>query len=577
MGSASRDCQDAGYGRGNEPPSGLGAVRAKRNVRERMRNIRRWSITLVACTGVAVASAAQSAPAPAQIGAPNDPLTESGVDDVVARAMSAFNTPGVAVGIVKDGKVALAKGYGVREEGKVGQVDSDTLFQIGSTTKAFTAAALAILVDEGKLKWDDKVIDYLPDFRMYDPWVTREFTIRDLLTHHSGFGEGAGDLMFYPSSDFTRSEIIHGLRYIKPKSSFRSHYDYDNVLYIVAGQIIPAVTGQSWEDFVQARILSPLDMKGCAPNFARVPSRTDVASPHQIVQGKPSTIPVERLDVIGPAGTINCNVDGMNKWIETQLGEGKTPSGTELFSPARSDEMWSPVTLEPISPPRAALTGSFFQAYGLGWEITNEYRFKRVFHTGGVPGMTTWVAMVPELHLGVVVLTNLDNGYAMEAIGNQIVDAYVGAPKRDWIDTVKAVTDDTQSSADAVTDEVTATLLKPSPPSLPLEAYAGQYSDPWRGGAVVWREGNQLRLKISRTEDLTGALMPYRGDVFVVRWNRRGLNADAYVRFTSKFGGGIENMTLRAISPATDSSFDFQDLDFQKVDSMPGRQADLAK
>jgi len=191
--------------------------------------------------------------------------------------------------------------------------------------------------------------------------------------------------------------------------------------------------------------------------------------------------------------------------------------------------------------------------------------------------MTTWVAMIPQLHLGVVVLTNLDNGFAMEAIGNQIVDAYVGAPKRDWVDTVKEVTSATQSSADAVTDKVAATLLSPSPPSLPLQAYAGQYSDPWRGGATVSLEGNHLRLKISRTDDLDGVLMPYSGDVFVVRWNRRGLNADAYVRFTPKFDGGIENMTLRPISPATDTSFDFQDLDFTKLDSVPGKEGDPAK
>jgi len=260
----------------------------------------------------------------------------------------------------------------------------------------------------------------------------------------------------------------------------------------------------------------------------------------------------------------------MNKWLETQLNEGKSSVGVQIFSPERSAEMWSPVTPEPINPPRAALTGSFFQAYGLGWEISNEYGFKRVSHTGGVPGMTTWVAMIPQQHLGVVVLTNLDNGFAMEAVGNQILDAYVGAPKRDWVGTVQAVTGAMQSDADAVNAGVAATLVKPLPPTLPLAAYAGSYSDPWRGAATVTLQGDHLRLKISRTADLDGILLPYRGDVFVVRWNRRGLNADAYVRFAPKFGGGIESMTLQAISPATDTSFDFQDLDFEKVDSAAG-------
>jgi CubicO group peptidase (beta-lactamase class C family) len=518
-----------------------------------------------------------AASVPSTVAASISPIAESRIDDTVTRAMAAFQTAGVAVGIVKDGKVVMAKGYGVREVGKPALVDAETVFQIGSTTKAFTAAALAILVDEGKIHWDDKVIDYLPDFRMNDAYVTREFTIRDLLTHHSGLGEGAGDLMFYPATDFTRTEIIHGLRYIKPKSSFRAEYDYDNVLYIVAGQIIPAVTGQSWEDFVQEHILTPLGMMDCAPNYARIPHRADVASPHQLVEGKSAAIPVEALDVIGPAGTINCNVNGMNIWLQTQLAEGKSPTGLQLFSPERSEEMWSPVTPEPINPALAALTGSYFKAYGLGWEISNQFGYERIFHTGAVPGMTTWVAMIPQLQLGVVVLTNRENGWAMEAIGNQILDAYVGAPERDWVDTVSGVVQQRRADAQAVNDTVAATLAKAAPPPLPLEAYTGHYADPWRGEAVVRREGEHLLLKISRTHDLEGALTPFSGDIFVVRWNRRGLDADAYVRFTPKFGGGVENMTLQAISPATDSSFDFQDLNFRKLDAAPGSAGTTSK
>jgi CubicO group peptidase (beta-lactamase class C family) len=515
---------------------------------------------------VAFACAIAAANAPSIAAQTTTPIAESRIDDTVARAMAAFKTSGIAVGIVKDGKVVMAKGYGLREVGKPAPVDTQTVFQIGSTTKAFTAAALAILVDEGKIHWDDKVIDYLPDFRMNDAYVTREFTIRDLLTHHSGLDEGAGDLMFYPATDFTRSEIIHGLRYIKPQSSFRAKYDYDNVLYIVAGQIIPAVTGQSWEDFIQTRILTPLGMKDCAPNYARIPHRTNLASPHQLVDGKPAAIPVEALDVIGPAGTINCNVDGMNIWLQTQLAAGKSPTGLQLFTPERSGEMWSAVTPEPLNAALAALTGSYFKSYGLGWEISNQFGYERIFHTGAVPGMTTWVAMIPQLQLGVVVLTNRENGWAMEAIGNQILDAYVDAPKRDWVDTVSSVVQQRQADAQAVNDSVVATLAKAAQPPLPLDAYTGHYTDPWRGAAVVRREGEHLELKISRTHDLEGPLLPFSGDIFVVRWNRRGLDADAYVRFTPRFGGGIESMTLQAISPATDSSFDFQDLNFRKID-----------
>src|ERR1700733_8641828 len=229
--------------------------------------IQRLSIIFVLVSLPSLVTRAASPSAP--------PISPAAIDATVARAMRAFQVPGMAVGIVKDGKLLYAKGYGVREVGKPGRVDADTLFQIGSNTKAFTAAALAILVDEGKIHWDDRVIDYLPQFRMYDPYVTREFTIRDLLTHRSGLGLGAGDLMFWPTTDFSRAEVMRGLRYLKPASGFRSEYAYDNLLYMVAGQIIPAVTGKSWEDFITERIFGPLQMRPCAASYGRIPDRTD--------------------------------------------------------------------------------------------------------------------------------------------------------------------------------------------------------------------------------------------------------------------------------------------------------------
>jgi Beta-lactamase class C and other penicillin binding proteins len=260
------------------------------------------------------------------------PISGTRLDQTVTRAMRAFDVPGVAVGIVKDGRLVFAKGYGVREYGKPERVDTDTLFQIGSNTKAFTAAALAIMVDEGKIGWDDRVIDYLPDFRLHDPYVTSEITVRDLLSHRSGLGTGAGDLMFYPETDFSRSEIIHGLRYLKPVSSFRSRYDYDNVLYIVAGEIITPVSGQNWEDFVEKRIFAPLQMGACAASYDRIKDRSNVASPHVVASGKLVPRPVENLRTIGPAGTINCNVNGMASWLRTQLSGGAAPDGSQLFA-----------------------------------------------------------------------------------------------------------------------------------------------------------------------------------------------------------------------------------------------------
>jgi len=497
------------------------------------------------------------------------PISPDAIDRTAARAMQAFNVPGMAVGIIKDGKLIYGKGYGVREYGKAGSVDIDTLFQIGSNTKAFTAAALALLVDEGKLRWDDKVIDYIPEFRMYDPYVTREFSIRDLLTHRSGLGEGAGDLMFYPATDFSRAEIIHGLRYLKPVSSFRSKYDYDNLLYMVAGQIVAVVSGQSWEDFVTQRILDRLQMKACAASYGRIADRSNVATPHVMVGGKLIPIKPLQLTAIAPAGAISCNISGMAKWLQVQLDSGKTADGSQLFTPKRGAEMWSANTVMPLNPALAYLTHTRFKDYGLGWVVQDEFGYKRVSHTGAVPGTVTWVTMIPELRLGIVVLTNQQEDVAMEAVGNQILDAYVGAPKRDWVAIAVAYKDKQMGESKAIEAEAAKVGAAAGPPPLPLSAYAGHYRDPWRGDAEVRQEGGKLVLKISRTQDLVGSMTPFRGNIFIVRWNDRSLDADAYVRFSQGYEQEIDGMTMRAISPLTDSSFDFQDLNFKKVQEDP--------
>jgi len=494
------------------------------------------------------------------------------VDRTVAAAMQAFQVPGVAVGIVKDGKLVFAKGYGVREVGKPGRIDADTLFQIGSNTKAFTAAALAILVDEGKLRWDDKVIDYLPDFRLYDPYVTREFTLRDLLTHHSGLGPGAGDLMFFPPTDMTRAEIIHGLRYLKPASSFRSQYDYDNLLYMVAGQIIPQVTGASWEDFVTQRILVPLHMTPCAASLGRITDRTNLASPHVVINGEIKAVPALNMDTIGPAGTINCNIKGMAEWLKTQLAEGSTPASRRLFSVQRSKEMWSVVTPIPIDPLLSSMYNSHFSGYGLGWFLSDAHGYERVYHEGGVLGMVTWVSMIPEMNLGVLVFTNQENDAAIESIGGQILDGYLGAASRDWVTIAKGIMDSRGSDANAAEKAAAAVAAAAGPPTLPLDAYAGTYHDSWRGDAVVRQEGHGLALRISRSTFLEGNLVPYSGNIFIVRWNDRSLGADAYVRFEQGFGQQVVGMTLQAVSPTTDFSFDFQDLDFKRIDAPLAKQ-----
>ncbi len=374
--------------------------------------------------GVIGASAAQ---APAA-------TSEAALDRVVERTMETFSVPGIAVGIIKDGKLVLAKGYGVREAGKPAPVDADTLFGIASNTKAFTAASLAILAEEGKLGWDDRVVDHLPRFQLADPYVTREFTIRDLLTHRSGLGLGAGDLMIWPSTDFTREEIIARLKFLPPVTSFRSQFAYDNLLYMVAGEVVAAASGKSWEDFVEERILDRLDMAPCAVVHSRIePGFNNIAVPHVPVGGNLEVVKPDAIEAIAAAGAIRCNINGMAKWLIVQLAGGKMADGTVLFGADQHKEMWSPQTLEPVSEEAYALNRTHFQAYGLGWQLDDFHGYKRVSHTGGLLGMVSYVNLVPELDLGVIVLTNQQSGAAMTAISQHVLTSYMGTGERDWV------------------------------------------------------------------------------------------------------------------------------------------------
>jgi CubicO group peptidase (beta-lactamase class C family) len=492
------------------------------------------------------------------------------IDQLAGRAMREFSVPGLAIGVVKDGRLVFAKGYGTRELGQKAPVDAETLFAIGSNTKEFTAASLAILVDEGKLHWDDRVIDYLPDFRLWDPYVTREFTIRDLLTHRSGLGTGAGDLMFVTATDFTRTDLLRALRYLKPASSFRSRFAYDNLLYVIAGQVVAAVSGQSWEDFVTVRILKPLRMDFCAADDTRLADRSNLASPHLVVNGQLTKVAALSIPLVAPAGAINCNITGMAKWVSAQLGRGTSPDGVKIFSEAQSVQMWAPHTILPTGGDRQLATRTHFLSYGLGWMIEDTDGYERVWHNGGLPGMVTHVSLVPELNLGVIVLTNQQEGAALESISLQIIEAYAGLPKRDWIALSaanKAKRQQQLKEADAKGAADLAGKGAWTPPN--LHAYAGTFKDPWRGEASITQRGDSLELTFSHTNALTGPLTPVGVNLFVVRWKDRSLNADAYVRFSTDYSGKAAGFTMQAVSATTDFSFDFQDLDFSRVADRP--------
>ena len=521
---------------------------------------------LIAACGILACVSAQAADT-------RGPLSDGEIDGVVNRTMAAFAVPGIAVGIVKDGRLVYAKGHGVRELGQRAAVDADTMFAIGSNSKAFTTAALAMLVDAGRLHWDDRVIDYLPEFRMADPFVTREFTVRDLVTHRSGLGIGAGDLLFVPLTDFTRQDVIRALRYLKPVTSFRSQFAYDNLLYVVAGEIVAAVSGMTWEDFVTSRILAPLDMSACAVASDRLPIRANWASPHAVIDGTLRTVSRLELPLVGPAGGIQCNVTGMSRWVAAQLAQGQTASGSRLFSAMQSEEMWTPQTAMRPSGTMAELTRTHFLAYGLGWGLDDVDGYKRVSHNGGLPGMVTHVSMIPELNVGVIVLTNQQERFALSAVALSILEGYMGVARRDWVSlaqAAKAELDQRMREADHASAPAAAAEKDAAP--IDLGAYVGTFVDAWRGPATISRREQGLELTFSHTDGLSGSLTPLSRSLFVVRWSDRSLNADAYVRFARDFSDGVSGFTMRPVSASTDFSFDFQDLDFIRTQDIPPRR-----
>jgi CubicO group peptidase (beta-lactamase class C family) len=485
-------------------------------------------------------------------------------DSYVARVLKTFDVPGLSVAIVKDGKVVFAKGYGVRKMGNPTPVDENTLFGIGSNTKAFTSAALATLVDERKICWDDRVYERLPGFQMYDPYVSHEMTIRDLLTHRSGMGLGEGDLLFWPHTTYSREEIIHRLRFMKPASSFRSRFAYDNLLYMTAGQIIPAVTGKSWDDYIRERILLPLQMTTTNLSTTAFKPGDDYAWPHSVVDGKLQAVPFQSLDNVGPAGSINSSAAEMAKWLLTQLNHGKyVGRDGHLFSEQRSREMWSPHTIIPtaeIAGPLAALKHNF-SAYGLGWFLQDYHGHKTVGHGGGVLGFVSQVMLLPDENLGVVVLTDAEKSGALGAILYHLLDHYLALKPADWISAFKAADEQDEKEAADVMKKRDATRAAESLPSLPLEKYAGVYTDAWYGPASIRAENAKLVFTLDHTPAAIADLDHWQYDTFKAHWRDHTIE-DAFVTFALKPDGSIDHFTMAAVSPLADFSFDYQDLYF---------------
>ncbi|MFT3912185.1 MAG: serine hydrolase [Ferruginibacter sp.] len=490
------------------------------------------------------------------------------IDSLVEKTLRVFDVPGIAVAVVKDGKVIHSKGYGVRSLNTNQKVDENTLFGIASNSKAFTSTALGMLIDEGKLKWDDKVTDYIPEFKLYDPYVSDAFTIRDLLTHRSGLGLGAGDLMFFPdSNDFTIKEIIHNLRYLKQVSSFRTKFDYDNLLYMVAGEVIARVSGMSWSDFIETRIMQPLNMRSSAGDFRRLKDKSNVVDPHCPVDGKVKVIRRDWSPNAAAAGGIYSNLTDMCKWVIMQMNDGKYGDNLskKLFSEDVHEEMWTPQTILPVHGPSPYDT--HFASYGLGWFLSDVKGYKQVTHTGGLAGIVTQVTLIPELKLGIIVFTNQQSGAAFTAITNTIKDSYFGIKGKDRVKEQRDRVDKNEANAKKITDEMNKDIenqLKNSVSKIDFSTFTGTYTDAWFGDVIISIKNGKLWFDSKRSPMFTGEMFAYKGNSFVVKWNERSFDADAFVKFDLDNTGKASGIKMEAISPLTDFSFDFQDLDFKR-------------
>jgi CubicO group peptidase (beta-lactamase class C family) len=490
----------------------------------------------------------------------------------IERAMAEFGSPAIAVSVVYDGDVYYSAGHGIVEVDSRARVDDRTLFQIGSVSKAFTTAAVALLVDAGKLRWNDPVIDHLPEFRLHDPWVTREFTIRDLLTHRSGLPLGAGDLLMFPDGNATPAEVIHALRYFEPATSFRSEFAYDNLLYIVAGEVVARVSGEPFADFLEKRLFAPLGMNECVATPDRAAPGAEIATPHMSVDGELEITTTRVTNLVAAAGGIACSARGMARWMAFMLGEGTTADGAQLISAAQFAELTKPVTLLPAPGYLAEHAGTRLNAYALGWGVSTFYGEPMLSHSGGVWGVTTFIALMPEQKLAVFASNNQMSA-APRAVVNDIVDAFLedssSKAGKDWVSILASVSGDRGSAAQKVVDEAWAARDADSTPSLPLEAYTGTYRDPWYGTIRISLEDGRLKFESDRNEPLQGPLEHFQHDTFVARWADRRLHADAYVSFLLGPAGDVERIRMQAVSPATDFSYDFHDLDLEIVDERP--------
>lgn len=496
-----------------------------------------------------------------------EPLSNKQIDRVVKKAMKTFNVPGIAVAVIKDGEVVLSKGYGVRSEKNGGEVNENTLFGIASNTKAFTAAAIGKLVDMGKLTYDTRVSTIIPELQFYNPYMTSEVTVMDLLSHRTGLGLGAGDLMVFPASNsLTEAELIHNMRYLKPVSRFRTDYHYNNLMFVMAGEVIERVSGVPYEEFIMDNFVKPLEMERTVMNYKKIKDHSNEITGHVPVDGELLPVGLSFTEEANSAAGMWSSVHDMSKWVLAQLQHGKYGENLtdSLFSEKVHEEMWSPQTI--IDRSGKGFYNTHFSSYGTGWGLSDVNGYKQVTHSGGLLGIVTKVLMIPELDLGIIVLTNQQSGAAFGAITHSIKDGYLGLAPTDWIKKYHERGIKRVAKAQKVVDAAWK-VVENNKTSDNLNVYIGTYNDPWFGNISISKKGDQLYFEAENAHGLKGKLFYYKGNTFIVKWEDRTLKADAFVIFSLDKEGKANGVKMQAVSPMTDFSFDFQDLNFDRVNS----------
>jgi CubicO group peptidase (beta-lactamase class C family) len=436
------------------------------------------------------------------------------LDAEIERAMKELRIPGLAVAVVKDDSVVFARGYGVRRLGSAEKVDPRTLFAIGSTTKAFTAAAVGAMVDDGKLSWDDRAVDRLPGFALHDPNVTREIRIHDLLSHKSGLGR-RGDALWYGTS-LTKEEVLERIAHLPPATGLRTSLGYQNIMFLAAGESAARAAGTTWDDLVRTRIFAPLGMKDATTSVRDLPAGGNIAMPHAELEGQVREVPWRMIDNIKPAGSINAHVLDMSQWLRMWLGNGALGE-RRVLSDSVIREILTPQIYTSVAPGAAAATGTHFRAYGMGW-VLEDYRGRKLaWHNGGIDGMKAQVVLVPKEKLGVVVLANLNGTGIVEALGYRIVDSYLGAQSEDWVGKLVAQARAAETAQEAARKRQLEARAANTTPSLPLESYAGTYHNEMYGNIVVVHEAGKLR--VQRQKGFAGEMTHWQHDAFRVTWD----------------------------------------------------------